>query len=76
MQVADRVSLSTSIRGNLPAARLRHVALGRTALAKERQVPEDHLSRPPRRGTGGRALKIIFQLKPGGIVRIITGWTL
>ncbi|HEX8141272.1 MAG TPA: hypothetical protein VF553_01665 [Pyrinomonadaceae bacterium] len=23
---------------------------------------------------GGRLLKIIFQLKPGGIVRIITGW--
>jgi uncharacterized DUF497 family protein len=25
---------------------------------------------------GGRALKIIIQLKPGGIVRIITGWPL
>jgi uncharacterized DUF497 family protein len=24
--------------------------------------------------TGGRLLKIIFQLKPGGGVRIITGW--
>jgi len=23
---------------------------------------------------GGRSLKIIFQLKPGGVVRIITGW--
>jgi hypothetical protein len=23
---------------------------------------------------GGRSLKIIFQLKPGNIVRIITGW--
>jgi len=23
---------------------------------------------------GGRALKIIFQLKPGRVVRIITGW--
>jgi uncharacterized DUF497 family protein len=23
---------------------------------------------------GGRALKIIFQLKPGNVVRIITGW--
>jgi len=23
---------------------------------------------------GGRNLKIIFQLKPGNIVRIITGW--
>ena len=23
---------------------------------------------------GGRALKIIFQLKAGGVVRIITGW--
>jgi len=23
---------------------------------------------------GGRALKLIFQLKPGSIVRIITGW--
>ncbi len=26
------------------------------------------------RTTGGRSLKIIFQLKPGNIVRIITGW--
>lgn len=25
---------------------------------------------------GGRKLKIIFQLKPGGVVRIITGWPL
>ena len=25
---------------------------------------------------GGRELKIIFQLKPGDIVRIITGWPL
>jgi uncharacterized DUF497 family protein len=25
---------------------------------------------------GGRLLKIIFQLKPGNIVRIITGWPL
>jgi uncharacterized DUF497 family protein len=25
---------------------------------------------------GGRKLKIIFQLKPGNIVRIITGWPL
>jgi hypothetical protein len=25
---------------------------------------------------GGRRLKIIFQLKPHGIVRIITGWPL
>ena len=24
--------------------------------------------------TGGRRLKIIFQLKPGNVVRIITGW--
>ncbi len=24
--------------------------------------------------TGGRRLKIIFQLKPKGLVRIITGW--
>jgi len=24
---------------------------------------------------GGRRLKIIFQLKPGRVVRIITGWT-
>jgi hypothetical protein len=24
--------------------------------------------------SGGRRLKIIFQLKPGNIVRIITGW--
>ena len=23
---------------------------------------------------GGRSLKIIFQLKPGNVVRIITGW--
>lgn len=28
------------------------------------------------RAVGGRALKIIFQLKAGGIVRIITGWPL
>ena len=28
------------------------------------------------RSVGGRALKIIFQLKAGGIVRIITGWPL
>jgi uncharacterized DUF497 family protein len=26
------------------------------------------------RTIGGRPLKIIFQLKPGNIVRIITGW--
>ena len=25
---------------------------------------------------GGRQLKIIFQLKPGNVVRIITGWPL
>ena len=25
---------------------------------------------------GGRRLKIIFQLKPGNVVRIITGWTI
>jgi uncharacterized DUF497 family protein len=25
---------------------------------------------------GGRKLKIIFQLKPGNVVRIITGWRL
>jgi uncharacterized DUF497 family protein len=25
---------------------------------------------------GGRRLKIIFQLKPGNVVRIITGWQL
>jgi len=25
---------------------------------------------------GGRKLKIIFQLKPGNVVRIITGWEL
>jgi len=25
---------------------------------------------------GGRKLKLIFQVKPGGIVRIITGWPL
>jgi uncharacterized DUF497 family protein len=25
---------------------------------------------------GGRKLKVIFQLKPGSIVRIITGWPL
>jgi uncharacterized DUF497 family protein len=25
---------------------------------------------------GGRKLKIIFQLKPGNIVRIITGWAI
>jgi len=28
------------------------------------------------RTIGGRKLKIIFQLKPGNIVRIITGWPL
>lgn len=28
------------------------------------------------RAIGGRPLKIIFQLKPGRIVRIITGWPL
>ena len=28
------------------------------------------------RTIGGRRLKIIFQLKPGNIVRIITGWPL
>jgi uncharacterized DUF497 family protein len=28
------------------------------------------------RSLSGRALKIIFQLKPGRIVRIITGWPL
>ena len=28
------------------------------------------------RSLGGRPLKIIFQLKPGRIVRIITGWPL
>jgi uncharacterized DUF497 family protein len=26
------------------------------------------------RTAGGRQLKIIFQLKPGNVVRIITGW--
>jgi uncharacterized DUF497 family protein len=26
------------------------------------------------RATSGRKLKIIFQLKPGNVVRIITGW--
>ena len=26
------------------------------------------------RSVGGRRLKIIYQLKPGGVVRIITGW--
>jgi len=26
------------------------------------------------RTVGGRGLKIIFQLKPGDVVRIITGW--
>jgi uncharacterized DUF497 family protein len=26
------------------------------------------------RTVGGRRLKIIFQLKPSGVVRIITGW--
>jgi len=26
------------------------------------------------RTIGGRPLRIIFQLKPGGVVRIITGW--
>lgn len=25
---------------------------------------------------GGRRLKLIFQLKPRGVVRIITGWSL
>ncbi len=25
---------------------------------------------------GGRSLKIIFQLKPGNVIRIITGWPL
>ena len=25
---------------------------------------------------GGRRLRIIFQLKPGNVVRIITGWTI
>lgn len=28
------------------------------------------------RTTGGRTLKIVFQLKPGNRVRIITGWPL
>lgn len=28
------------------------------------------------RNFGGRELKIIFQLKPGNVVRIITGWEL
>ena len=28
------------------------------------------------RSTAGRPLKIIFQLKPGQVVRIITGWPL
>ncbi|HEU4596723.1 MAG TPA: hypothetical protein VFS10_16415 [Pyrinomonadaceae bacterium] len=28
------------------------------------------------RSIGGRRLKIIFQLKPGNVVRIITGWEL
>jgi len=28
------------------------------------------------RTLGGRKLKIIFQLKPGNVVRIITGWQL
>lgn len=28
------------------------------------------------RSNGGRALKIIFQLRPNGVVRIITGWPL
>lgn len=28
------------------------------------------------RTEGGRRLKIIFQLKPGSVVRIITGWPL
>jgi uncharacterized DUF497 family protein len=27
------------------------------------------------RTLGGRRLKIIFQLKPGGVIRIITGWS-
>jgi len=28
------------------------------------------------RTVGGRRLKVIFQLKPGDVVRIITGWPL
>ena len=28
------------------------------------------------RTLGGRSLRIIFQLKPGNVVRIITGWPL
>jgi uncharacterized DUF497 family protein len=28
------------------------------------------------RTLGGRELKIIFQLKPGNVIRIITGWAL
>ena len=28
------------------------------------------------RTPGGRKLKIIFQLKPGNVIRIITGWPL
>ena len=28
------------------------------------------------RTVGGRSLKIIFQLKPGDVVRIITGWSI
>jgi hypothetical protein len=28
------------------------------------------------RTEGGRRLKIIFQLKPGNVVRIVTGWPL
>jgi hypothetical protein len=28
------------------------------------------------RTLGGRKLKVIFQVKPGSIVRIITGWPL
>ncbi len=28
------------------------------------------------RTIGGRRLKIIFQLKPGNVVRIITGWSI
>ena len=44
---------------------------------------EVHRNRPGRhrdryqligRTDGGRRLKIIFQLKPGNVVRIITGW--
>ena len=28
------------------------------------------------RTVGGRSLKVIFQLKPGDVVRIITGWSI